>query len=193
VQAAAVDRVVGQTETLRDQVKANPEDLARWQVALAAVRQAEAARDEAARPRLLALRTEIQAGLDAAQRDRALLDRVVAIRSAEADDPYGSITDHDYAEAFHEAAIDLATLPPDEPAAKIRARPASVVLGLAAALDDWVGIRWTKNPVHARAMPLSRVVRVADPDPWRNELRTTLFVGWRNRASSRRSSPNYAR
>ena len=33
-----------------------------------------------ARDRLLALRTEIQAGLDAAQRDRALLDRLVDIR-----------------------------------------------------------------------------------------------------------------
>ena len=33
-----------------------------------------------ARDRLLALRTDIQGGLDAAQRDRALLDRLVDIR-----------------------------------------------------------------------------------------------------------------
>ena len=92
-QAAAIDRVVGQADTLREQASANPEDLPRWQVALAAVKQAEAAGDEAAAPRLLALRTEIQAGLDAAQRDKTLLDRLVDIRSAEADDPDGSITD----------------------------------------------------------------------------------------------------
>jgi Protein kinase domain len=82
--AAAVDRVVGQAETLRNQARANPEDLARWEVALATVEQAEAAGDEGARPRLMALRTEIQAGLEAARRDKALLDRLVDIRSAKA-------------------------------------------------------------------------------------------------------------
>ena len=123
-QAAAIDRVVGQADTLRDQARANPEDLSRWQVALAAVEQAEAAGDAGAAPRLLALRTEVQAGLDAAQRDKALLDRLVDIRSAEADDPDGSITDRDYADAFREAGIDLATLPPAEAGAKIKARPA---------------------------------------------------------------------
>ena len=126
-QAAAIDRVVGQAVTLRDQAKANPEDLSRWQVALAAVEQAEAAGDASAAARLLALRTEVQAGLDAARRDKALLDRLVDIRSAEADDPDGSITDAAYADAFREAGIDLASLPPAEAGAKIKARPASVV------------------------------------------------------------------
>ena len=53
-----------------------------------------------AESQLVALRTEIQDGLDAAQRDKALLDRLVDIRSAESDDGDGSITDHDYEEAF---------------------------------------------------------------------------------------------
>ena len=47
-QAAAVERVVGQAVTLRDQARENHEDVARWQVALAAVKQAEAAQDELA-------------------------------------------------------------------------------------------------------------------------------------------------
>ena len=119
-QAAAVDRVVGQAVTLRDQAKGNPEDVARWQVALAAVKQAEAAGDEAAAPRLLALREEIQAGLDAAQRDKTLLDRLVDIRSAEADDRDGSISDRDYADAFREAGIDVARLSPAEAGAGSR-------------------------------------------------------------------------
>ena len=109
-QAAAVDRVVGQAETLRQQASAHPEDVSRWEVALAAVRQAEAVGDEAARPRLLALRTHVKAGLDAAARDNTLLDRLVDIRSAEADDLDGSITDHDYAEAFRDAEIDFVGL-----------------------------------------------------------------------------------
>ena len=100
-------------------------------MALAAVKQAEAARDLGAAPRLLALRTQIQAGLDAAQRDKTLLDRVVAIRAAEADDPDGSLTDHDYAEAFRAAEIDFGSLKAAEAGAKIKARSPSVALALA--------------------------------------------------------------
>jgi hypothetical protein len=42
--AAAIDRIVGQAVTLRDQAIAQPEDVARWQVALAAVNYAVVAR-----------------------------------------------------------------------------------------------------------------------------------------------------
>ena len=75
---------------------------------------------EPRRPRLLALREEIQAGLDAAQRDKTLLDRLVDIRSAEADDQDGSISDRDYADAFREAGIDVARLSPAEAGAGSR-------------------------------------------------------------------------
>ncbi len=68
--------------------------------------------DAGARDRLLALHAEIQAGLDAALRDKALLDRLVDIRRAEADDPDGSATDAAYADAFLEAGIDLAACRP---------------------------------------------------------------------------------
>ena len=91
------------------------------------------------------MRTQIQAGLDAAQRDKTLLDRVVAIRAAEADDPDGSITDHDYAEAFRAAGIDFGSLKAAEAGAKIKARPPSVALALATALDDWAAICRTKR------------------------------------------------
>jgi serine/threonine-protein kinase len=173
-QAAATDRVVGRAVTLCDQARAHPEDLPRWQVALAAVQQAEAARDENALPRLLALRAEIQAGLDASRRDKALLDRLVDIRSAEADDPDGSVTDAAYADAFREAGIDLANLPPADVGAKIKARPASVAVGLAGALDDLARIRREKREDAAGAARSSAAARDADPDPWRIELRSTL-------------------
>src|SRR5579864_962174 len=173
-QAAASDRVVAQAVMLRDQAKAKPEDLSRWQVALAAVAEAEAAGDAGARDRLLALRTEVQAGLNAGQRDKALLDRVVDIRSAKHDDRDGSLTDRSYAEAFRNAGIDLATLPPAEAGAKIKARPASVALELAASLDDWAATRrgWRKDAVGAAQ--LSEAARVADPDLWRTKLRAAL-------------------
>jgi eukaryotic-like serine/threonine-protein kinase len=173
-QAAATDRVVGQAETLRNQARANPEELARWEVALAAVKQAEAAGDASAAPRLFSLRTEVQTGRDSAERDKTLLGRLVDIRSAEADDPDGSDTDAAYAEAFREAKIDLASLPPAEAGSRIKARPASVATALAVALDDWAAIRRGKRKDPAKAAQLSDAARVADPDPWRNDLRTSL-------------------
>ncbi len=147
---AASDRVVSRADTLLKEASANPEDLTRWQVALAAVKQAEAAGDRGAAPRLLALRTQIQAGLDAAQRDKTLLDRVVAIRAAEADDPDGLITDHDYAEAFRAAGIDFGSPNAAEAGAKIKARRPSVALALATALDDWAAICSTKRGTQAQ-------------------------------------------
>ena len=91
--------------------------------------------------KLETLGKEVQAGADAAQRDRTLLDRLVDIRSAKADDPDGSATDADYGAAFREAGVDLSTLAPTEAGAKIKARPPGVALALAAALDDWAVVR----------------------------------------------------
>ncbi len=159
--AAAVDRILGQAVTLRDQAAGQPEDVPRWQVALAAVEQADAGGDPRARDRLLALRTEIRAGLTAAQRDRTLLDNLVDIRSAKTDNPN---TDHDYADAFREGGIDVATLPPDEAGAKIKARPPSVALKLAAALDDW-----GKRAVARVATPIPGAMSCAPP--WIDPIR----------------------
>jgi hypothetical protein len=139
--AAAVERVVAQAVMLRDQALAAPEDVSRWQVALTAVEQAEAGSDATAQERLQALRMEVKAGLDAAQRDLALLDRLADIRSAEADDPGGAATEAAYTAAFREAGIDVARLTPAEAGVKIQVRPHSVVLGLTGALDDWAAIR----------------------------------------------------
>ncbi len=171
---AATDRVVGRADTLRDQAQGNPEDASGWEVALAAVEQAEAVRHEGAANRLLAVRTEVQAGLDGARRDKALLDRMVDIRSAEFDDPDGSITDRDYADAFREAGIDLATLAPAEAGASIKARPPLVAMELAGALDDWAAIRRGRRANATGALLLSEVASIADPDPWRVELRAAL-------------------
>jgi serine/threonine-protein kinase len=181
-QGAAVDRVVSHVVTLRDQAVAHPEDLSRWQVALAAAEQAEVGDDATARDRVQKLRTEIQAGREATERNRALLDRLVEIRSTKFDKPVAA-TDAAYAAAFREAGIDMTKLTPAEAGAKIKARPPSVVRGMTAALDDWAAIHrgrplelmpapTPKNK--ADAAQLSQAANVADPDPWRNGLRTAL-------------------
>jgi eukaryotic-like serine/threonine-protein kinase len=171
---AAEDRVVGKAVTLLDQARANPEDVSRWQVAAAAVEQAEAVGDASARDRLLVLHRDVQAGLDAAKRDQELLDRLVHIRSAAADDPDGSATDAAYADAFGDAGIDLVVLTPAEAGARIRARSSSVALALAAALDDWAAARRGKPGDADGSVRLGEAARVADPDPWRIELRNAL-------------------
>ena len=127
-QAAAGQRVIDQVTTLHGQALANPEEIQRWEIAPAAALQADPAGDPKTKAQLLALEKEIQTGLAAAKSDKAALDRLVDIRSAEADDPDGSDTDAAYTEAFHEAGIDLADMSPAEAGAKIKARPASVAL-----------------------------------------------------------------
>ena len=141
---------------------------------LAAVEQSDPAGDPKTKAQLLDLQKDIQAGLEAARRDQKLLDRVVDIRSAETDDQDGSITEHDYADAFREARIDLATLTSEPVGEKIKARPASVVSALAGALDDWAAIRQGKRANARGAAKLREAARVADPDPRRNDLRAAL-------------------
>jgi serine/threonine-protein kinase len=170
--AAARQRVIDQVTTLQKQAVAQPEDIQRWEVALAAVEQADPAGDPNTKAQLLTLQKEIQAGLDATHRDKALLDRLVDIRSAEADDPDGSASDAAYAAAFRDAGIDVDALGPEAASAKITARPAKVALALTAALDDWAAQRRKAHPRDADAWKrLVATARVADPEPTRDRLR----------------------
>ncbi len=80
---------------------------------------------------LAAERQQAEAAAEAPKRDRALLDRLVDIRSAEADDRDGWSTDAAYADAFREVGLDVAALPADEAAKRIRGRPPAVATALA--------------------------------------------------------------
>jgi serine/threonine-protein kinase len=172
--AAARDRIVAKAATLLDEAAAHADDLARWQVALSAVDQSGSSGDAELQSRLAGMRTRAQAGLDAVRRDRALLDRLIDIRSAGADDPDGSATEQAYTDGFREAGLDLSTMSPSEAGAKIRARTPAVVLAMAAGLDDWTKIRRIRVEVDG-VKHLTEVAQSADPDPWRNELRTALL------------------
>jgi serine/threonine-protein kinase len=163
---AADEAGLGKAGTLLDQARARPDDLARWRVALAAVQQAGDALDggdPGVRRRVESLRDEAQAGADAADRDRKLLDDLVDIRSAKIDDPDGSAIDAAYAGAFREAGIDVAQLSPEEAGERIKARPPAPAL--AGALDDWASVRRELRHDPAGAGRLARAARVADPDP----------------------------
>ncbi len=119
-------------------------------------------------------RTQAEAAARAARRDRRLLDRLVDIRSAEADDRGGWSTDAAYADAFREAGLDVAALPADEAARRIRTRLPEVATALASAVDDWAAVRRDRRKDRTGAAALAALARAADPDDWRNRLRTAL-------------------
>ena len=177
MRAAAVARVLGESATLRNLAVAAPDEPARWQTAVAAIKQAEgvAVNDRKAASQLSALRREVEAGAAAAERDRVLLERLVDIRSTRAEDSDDSNLDAAYEEAFRTAGYDLKTQPAEAAGRRALARPRAVAQALAAAIDELAADRRDSGDDRADATRLFEVARVADPDPWRNDLRTSLL------------------
>ncbi len=81
-----------------------------------------------------------------------------------------------YARAFQDFGIDVTVLSVAEAAERIRGR--SIRLELARALDIWSGLRrrpWTQGAPDWKL--LLAIAKLADPDPWRNQLREALERG----------------
>ncbi len=129
--AAQVELALNETTLLHDQALKAPGDLGRWKTTREAIKRVEVALgdDGNARDRLRLddLRREVETGFVAARRDRELLDALAEIRSGHLGAKPG-VTDMAYAEAFRRAGIDLDILTPAEAAARLRARPAALVL-----------------------------------------------------------------
>jgi serine/threonine-protein kinase len=120
---------------------------------------------------LAAERQQAEAAADAERRDRRLLDTLVEIRSAEADDRGGWGSDAAYAEAFRAVGYDATGRPAAEVTAAIRARPPDVAVALAAAIDEWAVGRRGRTRDRAGSAALTALARAADPDAWRDGLR----------------------
>ncbi|HWE37391.1 MAG TPA: tetratricopeptide repeat protein [Isosphaeraceae bacterium] len=177
--AEAVARVLGAARTLRNQALERPDDPTRWQVALAAIEQAEGALGGVAEARreLQALRVEVEAGADAARRDRTLLDRLADIRSTRSEDNQGTAADASYAVAFRDAGLDPDALPTAEAVALVKARPPALATAVVAALDDWAAIRRDRGRAGDDWHRLVAVARGVDPDPGRDRLRALFSKG----------------
>src|SRR5262249_3733972 len=81
-----------------------------------------------------------------------------------------------YARAFRDFGIDMDAVKIGEAAERIRAR--SVWLELTAALDVWADNRRVSRKAEDTSWRrLFAIARVADPDPWRNQVRTALEQG----------------
>ena len=176
--ATRVAIALGKVEILRTEADRAGDDLARWRTARDAAQAVEGllldAPDESTRRRAIELVRDVSQAAAAAENDQKLLAKLVDIRSTWTDDPDGSATDADFADAFRESGIDISVLPPAEAGARIQARPPSVRVALAAGLDDWAARLREKRADQAGALRLTEIARVADPDPWRNRLRELL-------------------
>jgi serine/threonine-protein kinase len=175
--AARFARVLAETTALLAKARRDADDPAAWRDALAALGRAEG---QGPADQVAALRDEIQTGLDAAERDARLRQALVEVR-ANQQDVGAAGTDAAYATAFRAAELDLETLETAELARRLRRRREAVVIELSAFLDDWSAVRRAANrPVAAWRKPLE-AARLADPDPYRDRLRTILLAEDRRR------------
>ncbi len=122
------------------------------------------------------LSREVEAGQQAARADRALVDRLVDIRSALVDDLDGSATDAAYADALGAAGIDPDRGDPAGAGGRVARRPRSVAAALVAALDDWSAGRRARDAKGPGWTQVLAVARAADRDPDRDALRAALLV-----------------
>jgi len=174
---ARAELALSEATVLCDQAKKKPEDVAKWLAAAKGVHEATRALAEAGgqeiAERLALLRGEVQAGLEAARRDRALFDAVANVRSSKQDLRHAG-ADAAYAQAFREAGLDIDGDSPDQVGAKLHFRPAAVDPAVAA-LDDWaLERRAGKQPVARWRRPLE-AARAADPDPFRDRVRAAIL------------------
>ncbi len=109
----------------------------------------------------------------AEEADRRLLDRAVEARGYGPDDPDGTAREWIYAGAFRDAGIDPDTLAADAAQAKIKGRPAATAAEMIEALDVWASVRRGRGDREG-ANRLTEIARLADPDPWRDRVRSAL-------------------
>jgi serine/threonine-protein kinase len=106
----------------------------------------------------------------AAERDSQFLDRLADIRTQKEDGFDQTDTDGAYAQAFRDYGLDVDALTTEVAARRVPARP--WVPGLAAALDDWALERRRLRRPPAEWQRLIALARAADPDQWRDALRS---------------------
>jgi serine/threonine-protein kinase len=176
--AAALERGTREALTLRRVAEQEPEVVERWEAVVAAWRQAEAALGPGSDPRapgiVAAHLRDAQEHVEAARRDRALLEAAADVRANKEDLGFAG-ADSAYARTFGEAGLDLDTRPPAEAGAKLKARPAAVAVAAAAALDDWALVRREDHPKDDRWRRPLEAARAADPDPFRDRVRAALL------------------
>jgi eukaryotic-like serine/threonine-protein kinase len=186
----AVNDALGKADRLRVEALADPSDQpVQWGEALAEGRRAsdlirQSDVGPALRQRVSTTLAQLEKERDGARAraeriaaDRRLLARLEAIRGERGEHFDLTRNNAAYAAAFRDAGLDVNQLDPKAVGAGIADRSAPVEF--AAYLDDWAGVRLLLKTKGANSawQPLIAAARVADPDRWRDELRSKLETG----------------
>jgi serine/threonine-protein kinase len=107
-------------------------------------------------------------------RDRRMVERLAEIHADISIHQDAKLRDEQFAAAFRDYGIDVEALEPAEAGARIAARP--IAVELAGGLENWAHNRRARLSPRdlAGARRLLAIAKVADPDPWRNQLRDTF-------------------
>jgi serine/threonine-protein kinase len=138
-------------------------------IALGQAEEVAAGRTDAARAATLRTLRDRTAQVD---KTRRLLVELEAIRGSRAEHLDRKRTDADYAAAFRQAGLDLDAVGPAEVGRWFAGRSGAVELALY--LDDWALVRQAAGAPEATCQRLVDAARAADPDPWRNDLRSKM-------------------
>jgi len=181
LRASRLNLALHEAEILKSQAEKTGVDLSRWASAREAAKRAESllsdAPDQPTQRRVAALVQVVNRAARAAEADMDLIDRLVEIRSGIKDGLEHADPDVEYPRVFQAAGLELDKLSPAQAGAMIKARPPSVAIAIAAALDHWASARRSKDEKHRDLVGserLTAIAAVADPDPWRNRLRRAL-------------------
>jgi tetratricopeptide (TPR) repeat protein len=139
----------------------------KWQEALVAVERSRAALASGEGG------AELQRQVGDQLVDLHMIQRLEGIRTQRGEDWDNKSANRAYARAFADIGIEMQTLSLEEAAARIRSRPVAFVR-IAAALDDWAQVLRDQKHDPAIWKRLLEVARLADPDPWRGQLRQLL-------------------
>ncbi len=159
--------------------RARMDDPDPWAAALMAAKQADwlakGAGERALQREAEVLHAKLEAGQQQAEAERKLLSELEDIRLGQAERIDWKRADAEFAAAFRTAGLDVDAVEPREAGRWISGRAHPVEL--ASYVDDWALSRRAAERPDPDWQRLVAVARVADPDPWRDQLRANIASG----------------
>lgn len=138
----------------------SPDLIARVQVVIDGITREREADEAAERERL------------SAEKDHRMVELLAQIDTDLGVHLNPELADDQYTDAFRNYGVDVEELDPEQAGKKLAA--STVAVQIASALDQWSFLLRRPGPSRRKADNLVQIAIVADPDPWRNRLRTEL-------------------
>jgi serine/threonine-protein kinase len=207
---AAVARAMDEARLLFEQAQRNPlAEAGKYPAALKAARQAEelasaGGASATVRAQAAALAAELEREVDAADRDRRLLTALLDVRGPRegpkfSRDARGVMVqlaepsaDEQFAAAFRAWGLDVDATPTEETAARLKGRPAQVVLEVVVALDEWASERRRRERPRAEWQRLADLATALEADPGSKQRELRMLLG-RGRLYTERAIGGLAR